>query len=137
MDKKKLALIHIVKKELGLSEARYRAILQKAAGVNSAKDLDEQKFRALMNYFVRSSHYRLNAQGLTIKQKLFIKYLAQQLHWEPDHLNNFIHKYYGKTNIDTLTRKEAIKAIESLKHIRQHALLNRQGQNERRCQSRE
>jgi len=121
MDKKRLALIHIVKKELGLSDARYRAILQKASGVTSAKDLDEEKFKALMNYFVRSSHCRLNAQGLTIKQKLFIKYLAQQLHWEQGHLNNFIHKYYGKTGIDTLTRKEAIKVIESLKHIRQHA----------------
>jgi len=120
MDKKKLALIHIVKKELGLSDPEYRAILQKAAGVNSAKELDDEKFRALMNYFVRSSHYRLNAQGLTIRQKLFIKYLAQQLHWEQDHLNNFIHKYYGETDINALTRKEAIKVIESLKHIRQH-----------------
>ena len=121
MDKKKLALIHIVKKELGLSDPEYRAILHKAAGVNSAKDLDEEKFRVLMNYFVRSSHYRLNAQGLTIRQKLFIKYLAQQLHWDQPHLDNFIHKYYGKTGIDTLSRKEAIKVIESLKHIRQHA----------------
>jgi len=121
MDKKKLALIHIVKKELGLSDAEYRAILQKAAGVRSAKELDEEKFRVLMNYFVRSSHYRLNAQGLTIRQKLFIKYLARQLHWDQFHLDNFIHKYYGKTDIDTLTRKEAIKVIESLKHIRQHA----------------
>lgn len=120
MDKKKLALIHIVKKELGLSDAEYRGLLQKAAGVSSAKDLDDEKFRVLMNYFVRSPHYRLNPQGLTIRQKLFIKYLAQQLHWDQIHLDNFIHKYYGKTGIDTLTRKEAIKVIESLKHIRQH-----------------
>ena len=120
MDKKKLALIHIVKKELGLSDAEYRGLLQKAAGVSSAKDLDDEKFRVLMNYFVRSPHYRLNPQGLTIRQKLFIKYLAQQLHWDQIHLDNFIHKYYGKTSIDTLSRKEAIKVIESLKHIRQH-----------------
>lgn len=121
MDKKKLALIHIVKKELGLSDTEYRSILREAAGVSSAKELDEGKFRALMNYFVRSKHYRLNAHGLTLKQKLFIKYLARQLHWDEIHLDNFVHKYYGRTGLDALTRKEAIKLIESLKNIRQHS----------------
>lgn len=119
MDKKKLALIHIVKKELNLSDGQYRAILQEAAGVKSAKDLDEEKFRRLMNYFVRSRHYRINSDGLTIRQKLFIKYLAQQLGWSRVHLKNFIHKYYGKTEISRLTKKEAIGVIESLKNIKQ------------------
>jgi len=122
VDKKKLALIHIIKKELNLSDAEYRNILQQAAGVTSAKELDEAKFRKLMNYFVRSRYYTINAQGLTIRQKLYIKYLTQELGWEQDHLNNFIHKYYHKSDIDRLTRKEAIKAIESLKAIRGHNL---------------
>ncbi len=121
MDRKKLALIHIVKKELNLSDAEYRAILQKAAGVSSAKDLDEEKFRTLMNYFVRSKHYRINSYGLTVRQKLFIEYLAQQLHWSEGHLKNFIHKYYNKTEIDKLTKKEAMGVIESLKNITQRA----------------
>lgn len=119
MDRKKLALIHIVKKELNLSDAQYRSILQEAAGVKSAKDLDEEKFRRLMNYFVRSKHYRINPDGLTIRQKLFIKYLAQQLGWSRAHLKNFIHKYYSKTEISELTKKEAIGVIESLKNIKQ------------------
>lgn len=120
MDKKKLALIHIIKKELGLSDAEYRGILQEAAGVSSAKDLDEEKFRKLMNYFVRSKYYQVNPFGLTMRQKLYIKYLTQEMNWEEGHLNNFIHKYYHKPDIDSLTRKEAIKAIESLKNISQH-----------------
>lgn len=119
MDKKKLALIHIIKKELNLSEPEYRSILQQAAGVNSAKDLDEEKFRELMNYFVRSKYYRVNPFGLTIKQKLYIKYLREELNWGEGHLNNFIHKYYHKPNIDSLRRDEAIKLIESLKNISQ------------------
>lgn len=121
MDRKKLALIHIVKKELKLRDAEYRAILQEAAGVRSAKDLDEEKFRTLMNYFVHSRHYHINPYGLTIRQKLFIKYLAQQLHWSERHLKNFIHKYYSKTEINKLTKKEAIRVIESLKNIKQRA----------------
>ncbi len=120
MDKKKLAIIHIVKKALGLPDEEYRKILQDVAGVASAKDLNEAGFRKLMNYFVRSKYYKVNPYGLTIKQKLFIKYLVAELGWEESHLNNFLHKYYHKTNIDELTKAEAIKAIESLKAVKQH-----------------
>ena len=38
MDKKKLAVIHIVKRELSLSDDEYRDILERVAGVRSAKD---------------------------------------------------------------------------------------------------
>jgi len=120
MDKKKLALIHIIKKELKLSDKEYRNILWEAAAVRSAKDLDEFKFKKLMRYFVRSPYYRLNPYGLTIRQKLFIKYLAEQLGWSSQHLNNFMHKYYHKPDLDNLTKKEAIKAIVALENIKQH-----------------
>lgn len=120
MDKKRLAVIHIVKKELNLSDEEYRRILHEAAGVESAKDLDDEKFRKLMNYFVRSSHYRLNPYGLTIRQKLFIQYLAGNLGWTPDHLDNFIHKYFHKAAINKLTRREAVKVIEALKGVKEH-----------------
>lgn len=120
MDRKKLALIHIIKKELNLSDAEYRNILKLAAGVESAKDLDEDKFKKLMNYFVRSKYYQVNQFGLTMRQKMYIKYLCGQMSWEEKHLNNFLGKYYHKSQLDSLTRKEAIKAIESLKHIIGH-----------------
>ncbi len=122
MDRKKLALIHIVKKELKISDKDYRCILNRIAGVNSAKDLDEAKFRKLMYFFVRSKYYQVNAFGLTLKQKLFIKFLTKQLSWDETHLNNFIRKYYQREGLDTLTRKEASKLIESLKAIRKHEL---------------
>lgn len=120
IDKKKLALIHIVKKELGLSEKDYRDILHTAAGVESAKDLDEEKFSRLMGYFVRSRHYRVNEFGLTLRQKLFIKYLVRKIGWDESHLNNFIGKYYHKPDINGLSKKEAVKVIESLKNVRVH-----------------
>ena len=100
MDKKRLAVIHIVKKELNLSDEEYREILQRVAGVSSAKDLDEEKFQKLMRFFVRSKHYRVNQFGLTIRQKLYIKYLAKELGWGEDHLDNFVHKYYHKDKYD-------------------------------------
>lgn len=118
VDKKKLALIHIIKKELDLDNNEYRNILKAAVGVSSAKELDNEKFKKLMYYFVRSPHYQINRLGLTIRQKLFIKLLAGKLAWTEGHLNNFIHKYFHKTSIDNLSRKEAIKVIEALKSIR-------------------
>jgi hypothetical protein len=120
LDRKKLALVHIVKKELGLSDRDYRCLLRRAAGVESAKDLDEAGFRTLMRFFVRSDYYRANSFGMTLKQKMFIKSLASQLGWEPQHLTNFIHKYYRRPDLDHLDRKEASKLIESLKAIRGH-----------------
>ncbi len=120
MDRKKLAIIHIVKKELNLGDDEYRKILQDVTGVSSAKELDDVKFRKLMNFFVRSKYYQANPLGLTIKQKLYIKYLSQKLGWQEEHLNNFLQKYYQKAVTDMLTRKEAIKAIESLKNILTH-----------------
>jgi hypothetical protein len=118
LDRKKLALIHIVKKELGIGDLDYRCLLRRVAGVETSKDLDEAGFRTLMRFFVRSDYYRANSFGMTLKQKLFIKSLASQLGWEDTHLMNFIHKYYQRPDLDHLGRKEASKLIESLKAVR-------------------
>ena len=120
IDRKKIAVVHIIKKELHLSDDEYRDILFKAAGVRSAKELDEQKFRKIMRYFVRSKYYTINDNGLTLRQKLYIQYLSQQLGWTDEHCTNFIRKYYHKDCLGHLTRKEAIKVIESLKQILFH-----------------
>jgi hypothetical protein len=120
LDRKKLALIHIVKKELALSDADYRCILERIAGVSSARDLDEAGFRKLMRFFVRSDYFRANAFGMTLKQKLFIKALVRQLSWDPAHLRNFIRKYYRREGLEAMNRKEASKLIESLKAVRAH-----------------
>ena len=120
VDHKKLAVIHIVKRELGLSDDDYRDILERETGVRSAKDLDEKGFRRLMRYFAGSKYYRINKYGLTFRQKLFIKHLVDDLDWDMRHFENFLNKYYKKTELDRLTKKEASKLIESLKHILKH-----------------
>jgi len=120
MDRKKLALIHIIKKELNLSDPQYRSILLEATGVNSAKDLDDEKFRKLMNYFVRSNLYRKSPLSITMKQKVYIKYLAKRIGWTGRHLYNFLHKYYRKSHLDRLTKKQAAKVIVALRSIEKH-----------------
>ena len=73
-----------------------------------------------MRYFAGSEHYRINKYGLTFRQKLFIKHLVDDLGWDIQHFKNFLNKYYKKTELDKLTKKEASKIIESLKNILKH-----------------
>lgn len=114
---KKIALIHIIKKELKLSDEEYRDILERAAGVRSSKDLTETSFRLLMRYFVRSGYYQKRRDGLTLKQKMYIKYLAHTLEWNDLHLANYLQKYFHKREIESLSKKEASGVITALTHI--------------------
>jgi hypothetical protein len=117
LDHKKLAVIHIVKKELQVSDQEYRDTMEKVAGVRSAKDLDEPGFQRLMRYFARSTHYRASREGITFRQRMYIKHLLEDLAWDSLHCANFLKKYYKTSNIGTLSKTEASKVIESLKHI--------------------
>ncbi|NTV12788.1 MAG: DUF1018 domain-containing protein [Desulfobulbaceae bacterium] len=117
LDLKQLAVIHITVKELGLTEPEYRATLEKITGVRSSRELDEAGFRKLMRYFTRSPHYLVNAQGLTFRQRLYIRHLVEDLGWDTSHFGNFLHKYYHAEAVEKLGKVEASKLIESLKHI--------------------
>jgi hypothetical protein len=48
----KIALVHVAKRRLGMEDADYRTILLRVAGVESARDLTEAKFRQVMEVFV-------------------------------------------------------------------------------------
>lgn len=49
----KLALIHTAKRELGMAEEDYRALLLRAGGVSSSKDLTLEGFDVVMSEFSR------------------------------------------------------------------------------------
>ncbi|HER62356.1 MAG TPA: DUF1018 domain-containing protein [Desulfobacteraceae bacterium] len=117
LDHKKLAVIHITKKELGLEDREYRNTLEKVTGVRSSRDLDEAGFRKLMRYFARSKHYRINADGMTFRQKLYIRHLVEDLGWDDQHFINFLKKYYHTDAVEKLSKSAASKLIESLKKI--------------------
>lgn len=117
LDHKKLAVIHITVKELGIADREYRDTLEKVTGVRSSRELDEAGFKKLMRYFVRSKHYRESANHLSLRQKLYIRHLVDDLGWDPGHFTNFLHKYYHVERVELLDRRHASKLIESLKHI--------------------
>ncbi len=51
ISKEKLGIVHIAKQQLGLSESEYRSILHEAAGVGSARHLDEEGFERVLVRF--------------------------------------------------------------------------------------
>ena len=53
LPRKKLALIHVAKARLGLDDQDYRALLNRVAGVGSARDLDAGGFSAVLNELSR------------------------------------------------------------------------------------
>ena len=124
MDKKKLAVIHIVKKELNLGDKEYRDILRSVTGVESAKDLDDNKFRKLMNVFMRSKLYLVHTNGISLRQKYFIRSLFKELGWDEKHFTNFVEKYYHKKQLEQLSKVEASKLITSLKNVKEYQYLN-------------
>ncbi|MBO8183316.1 MAG: DUF1018 domain-containing protein [Archaeoglobus sp.] len=78
-----------MKKELGLDDDLYRAILLYCAGVDSAKDLDQNGFQEVMRFFERmypdrrvrklSSRNLSLAGGLTERQLDYIYLLWEQI----------------------------------------------------------
>ncbi|MDH4321359.1 MAG: regulatory protein GemA [Desulfobulbaceae bacterium] len=117
LDHKKLAVIHITKKELNLSDDEYRDTLEKITGVRSAKEMDDAGFYKLMRFFTRSRHYRSSRDGITLRQKMYIRHLVEDTGWDEKHFRNFLRKYYHQDDTESLSKREASKLIESLKRI--------------------
>jgi hypothetical protein len=57
---------------------------------------------------------------------MYIKNLKDQLNWQESHFVNFMKKYYRKSDINSFTRKEAIKVIESLKNVLEHERIKKE-----------
>jgi len=53
MNRAILAKVHIAKKDLGLAEENYRAILVRITGCDSSKDCNERQLEALLGEFKR------------------------------------------------------------------------------------
>ncbi len=117
MDNKKLAVIHIVKKELSLSDEEYRNILEQVAGVRSSRDLTDSQFHKLMRYFVRTLHYRVTSKGITFRQKYYIKQLKKALGWDDSHFQNYINKYFHNRELETYSKHDASNLIVALNTI--------------------
>ena len=131
-----LAAIHIAKKELALTDAEYRVILQQVAGVSSAKYLDAAGDRAVMARLYALRDERRGAAPKRVKTPTERKIWRLWLGREDDpglrsylpqpertiaYLLGFVRRASGNQKIQEacdlacLTRQQAYHTIEALK----------------------
>ena len=127
------AMIHIAKKDLKLSEERYREILREQGGVESSKDLGGDGVARVMNCFVamgfkkrrKASAYQpppRNANDLPTPEQLFkirhlwtglAEYIPRAL--ARDFQSGFYAKILRISRLGPQTRAQANTVIEVLK----------------------
>jgi len=136
--KAKLSMIHIAKKETGIDDEAYRALLQGAAGVYSAAKIEfENQFQDVMKAFEnlgfkskRESELKKmnpasgrNPLWITAKQERYIRGLWDLASREKSvsSLRAMIRRITGVDDISFLLLKDARKVILALRDITEKA----------------
>jgi phage gp16-like protein len=132
---KKIQLIKVAQRKLGLDDATYRDALEAHAGVRSAKQLTDKGFRAVMAHFercgfeVRSSFQdaadRPNRPDMATDKQLRKIYASWWslggAYYTPGNqrkaLRKFMDKRFGVSHENFLTFDTAHKVIEAIKAI--------------------
>jgi hypothetical protein len=125
--KKQIALLHVAKRDLGLTEDDYRAILARYGRCGSAADLTGPGFTAVMKYFTalgfRSAWtqrtYGYRPTLATPGQIDLIRSLWQRFSGEPDEndaaVNQWLAKFQKVGALRFVDNKRAAKVISALK----------------------
>ena len=123
---KQLGAIHVARRQLGLSDDVYRAILFEIASATSATELDSHGFEAVIAHFVRlgwrprmrSPFYGFRVgmaspAQLTLIRALWGEYTARK--GTERELGKWLDRTYGVSSPRFITAELAPKAITALK----------------------
>lgn len=120
-----LAKVHIAKKDLGLDDSAYRAVLARH-GVESSKDLDTKGMEKLLTHFEKlgwvstpkQAKPRINAEHIVIpdssphaRQKRYALALAKALGWSLVGLQKRIKQQFWVENILWLNDQAALQTL--------------------------
>ena len=122
---RQIAVLHVAKHQLGLSDAAYRELLHQAAGVRSAKELDAAGFEAALERLAALGfRTRLPARGLGDRPgmaspaqvdyivRMWRAYLGRD---DETALNHWLEHKFGVTALRFVDRHAANQAITALK----------------------
>lgn len=123
---KKIALLHVAKKQLRLDDDSYRDILRRCAGVDSAPDLDEIGFLRVMKYMTalgfrstwtkRTFGYRpgmASPAQVELMRKLWAEYHGP--HDSESALNAWLSKYHKVSALRFVSAEKARAVIAALR----------------------
>lgn len=140
MRKKRLASIHIARKDMALEEESYRALLCRVTGQTSAKELTDAQLQSVISEFERlgwepERFQRFAAANRPDVRKVFAIWRSLKGHLEcrgsRDGLRAFVQRQVGVSDPNFLNGAQAQKVIEALKAMqRRHGVVWR-GSDER------
>ncbi len=124
--RRELAKIHIAKKQLGLDDATYRAILMNIAGVESSADLDAKSRKRVIAHFVSSGFQPTrgktphpgtphNFQSGNSRQLRLIEALLSELQKPWSYADAIAKRMYGVERIAWCKPKHLNAVISALK----------------------
>lgn len=127
--RKQIALIHIAKKQLGLTEDAYRSILWHIGGVESSKELDQIGFECVMQYLAAlgfksdwTRKFYGHRPGMpTPAQVSLIRALWREYtDGEGDDLSlgQWLDRFFHVTALRFVSQEQAHKAITALKQMK-------------------
>ncbi len=128
----RIALIHVARGKLGLSERAYRGLLWAVAGVSSSKDLTDTGFAAMMNEFrrlgfestaakERREEFARPSTHATLAQRRLMQLLWDQ--WkgceDPAGLRRWLSSHFHVSHLKFCARETAPKVIAALRKFKQ------------------
>ena len=129
MTNRRLALIHVAKAKLELSDEGYRDALSYLANVESSKDLDEDGFDTMMGFFEWKGFQPIGSKAgpkefgarpgmATDAQIAYIRDLWDKFSDAGESgLNTWLENSFGVTNLRFLDTGGASKALTALKRM--------------------
>ena len=115
-----LAKIHIGKKQLGLDDSIYRAMLGGRYGVDSSARLNQVQLRDLVEYFKsqgaefkspKSKYYRVPGNVPYARQKRYIAGLWVKLGWNAEGLDTRAKKQFGVEKFIWINDETALQKL--------------------------
>lgn len=122
-----LAKVHIARKQLGLTEEEYRAMLEASYDRSSAGDLTVPQLtdlvgrleglgfragpRSARSRAPQGEYLRIPDEDVHAAQKRYILALAKKLGWSPQSLNGRIAKQFGVQRIEWLHDQAALQTL--------------------------
>lgn len=141
---KQSKLIHLAKRRIDMSNPDYRAMLQRVAGVTSSRDLDAEKFSAVMEEFGRLGFQTVQTapqfgerEGMASPAQInYLRSLFRQYAGSEDdrRLERFLEKHFKVSSLrflDSTTVPKVVATFRRMAEYRkthpQHKAANRKG----------
>lgn len=125
--RKQSAMLHAAAGAGGLSDAEYRDILRRAAGVASSKHLDQAGLERVISFLKAAGCPVVSRPGQHTRTRRPGRASPEQLDWiarlredyfgpeNPDAFHRWLAKYFKVDHLNFLTPGQAAKVIEALK----------------------